>query len=423
MAIRVYKVAVVGCPRSVICPEGVLDGVGKSCLCNRFVRSEAYSEDHQQDCSEISQEEWTTNPVFNSDHFVYWGAANKHLPDKTRVRFQVVEQTEFYKAPAAPSSSEEEEEYIHYRSRRRSRERKKESTAEENDGRLSPHSVQEDYVARASAIHFRSQNAGKMAYRLKATETAVRMTSGPVRSATQLFPNEEFSSKKNMGVYGFICVFDPTLEGDYMQRQLNFLSQLLPALVKTKRKVVIACVKCDAVEDHAIRFGSKLSSYALKKTIPFFEVSARDSVNVNDVFFSLISAPKKSKNGHNNTNNNSTGYTGYREIMDSRKGDVNRAKDAFRKYLKLTVTDFSSNWNDTLPLLKMDRSYQSIKQLAGSEADEILLKLFQLRLIEIKLLEASTQYGNSLAKKADKEQSKQYQVYLKEAFSSHPDLR
>lgn len=421
MAIRVYKIAVVGCPRAIISPGGVLDGIGKSCLCNRFVRSEAYSEEHQQDCSEVSQDEWTKNPVLNGDHFIYWGAANKHLPDKTRVRFQVVEQTEFYKSHAAtPSSDEEEEEYIHYRKRRSSREEKDTSASEQDiDGRLTPHSAQEDYISRASAVHFRSKQAGKMAYRLKATETAVRMTSGPVRSATQLFPNEDFSAKKSMGIYGFICVFDPTLEGEYMQRQLNYLSQLLPALVKTKRKVVIACVKCDAVEDHAIRFGSKLSSYALKKTIPFFEVSARDSVNINDVFFSLISTPKKSKNGHRN----STGYTSYREIIDSRKGDVNRAKDAFRKFLQLTVTDFSSTWNDTLPLLKIDRSYQSIKQIAGSEADEILLKLFQLRLIEIKLLEASKQYGNSLAKKADKEQSKQYQVYLKEAFTSHPDLK
>ena len=424
MAIRVYKVAVVGCPRAIICPEGVLDGVGKSTLCNRFVRSEAYSEDHQEDSSQVTESEWTRNPVFNGDQFVYWGAANKHLPDKTRVRFQVVEHTEFYKAPAAATtgSGSDEEDETHWRRQRRRSRRDRDKVADTSDlhgGRLSPHSAQDDYIARASAVHFRSQKPGKMAYRLKATETAVKRASGPIRATTQLFPNEEFSAKKNMGVYGFICVFDPTLEGDYMQRQLNFLSQLLPALVKTKRKVVIACVKCDVVEEHAIRFGSKLSSYALKKTIPFFEVSARDSVNINDVFFSLISTPKKSKNGHHN----GTGYPGYREIMDSRKGDVNRAKDAFRQSLQLSVTDFASTWNEMLPVLRIDRSYQSIQQIAGAEADETLLKLFQLRLIEIKLLEASKQYGNSLAKKADKDQSKQYQVYLKEAFAGHPDLR
>lgn len=430
MAIRVYKIAVVGCPRLVISPDGFLDGVGKSCLCNRFVRSEAYSEDHQHDSSELSRSEWNENPVFNGDHFVYWGAANKHLPDKTRVRFQVVEQTEFYRAPATGSvgsSSEDDDEELggrrsrNRRSRRR-RERDRNETNPDQDGRLSPHLAEEDYIPRASATHFRSRNAGKMAYRLKAVDAAVRRASGPVRAATQLFPNEDFGAKKGMGIYGFVCVFDPTLEGDHMERQLSFLSRLLPVLAKTKRKVVIACVKCDAVENHAIRFGSKLSSYALKKTVPFFEVSARDSVNVNEVFFSLVSAPKKSKNGHN-SNGSSSGYPGYRDVMDSRKGDLNRAKDAFRKFLQLSVTDFSSTWNDMLPLFKMDRSYQSIKQIAGGEADEVLLKLFQLRLIEIKLMEAGKQYGDSLVKKADKEQSKQYQVYLKEAFGGHPDLR
>ena len=414
MAIRVYKVAVVGCPRAFLSPDGFIDGVGKSCLCNRFVRSEAYNEEHQQDWSVLSQDEWDANPVFNGDHFVYWGAANKHLPDKTRVRFQVVEQSEFYCSPrSAHSSSSEEEES---EEEEEGEGRKKEEVV---DTRLKVHLSQEDYVSRASAVHFRSQKAGKMAYRLKAMDAAVRQSLGPVRAATQLFPNEEFGGKKSLGIYGFICVFDPTLEGDYMQRQLHFLSELLPNLVKTKRKVVIACVKCDAVEDHAIRFGSKLSSYALKKTVPFFEVSAREAVNVDDIFFSLVSAPKKSKNG----SRGSFGSLGYREVVDSRKGDLNRAKDGFRKYLQLIVTEFTSTWSSTLPLLKMDRSFQSVQLLAGKEADTILLKLFQLRLIEIKLKEAGQEYGNSLVKKADKEKSKQYQVYLKEAFSEHPDLR
>lgn len=406
MAIRVYKVAVVGCPRAFLSPDGYIDGVGKSCLCNRFVRSEAYDEEHQQDWSMLSQDEWDANPVFNGDHFVYWGAANKHLPDKTRVRFQIVEQSEFYCSPRSAHSSSDEE----------SESEEEEEKKECQDTRLKVHLSQENYIPRASSIHFRSRKAGKMAYRLKAMDAAVRQSLGPVRSATQLFPNEEFGGKKSMGVYGFICVFDPTLEGDYMQRQLSFLSELLPNLVKTKRKVVIACVKCDAVEEHAIRFGSNLSSYALKKSVPFFEVSARDSVNVDDLFFSLVSAPKRNKSS-------SSGYLSYREVVDSRKGDLNRAKDGFQKYLQLIVTDFASTWSTILPLLKMDRCFQSVQQLAGREADTILLKLFQLRLIEIKLKEAGKEYGNSLVKKADKERSKQYQVYLKEAFSEHPDLR
>ena len=417
MAITVYKIAVVGCPRTIISPDGVVEGVGKSCFCNRFVRSGAYSEEHQMDWSRISKDDWENNSVFNGDHFIYWGAANKHLADSTKVRFQVVEQTEFYIRPSASESSDDDDDDGAGNGGGVMNGGGGQESADQ-DHRLRPHPFKdkEDYITRASSIHFRSQKAGKMAYKLKAVEEAVRRSSGPVRSATQLFPNEDFGGKKGRGVYGFICIFDPTLEDEHMERQLSYLSQLLPALVKTKRKVVIACVKCDVVEEHAIRFASKLSSYALKKAVPFFEVSARESVNIDNVFFSLISTPKKAKNGN-------SGSLSFREVIDSRKGDLNRAKDAFRKSLQVSVTDFSCTWADLLPSLKIDRSYQSVKQLAGREADEVLLKLFQLRLIEIKLMEASKVHGNSLIMKADKEKSKQYQVYLKNALSEHPDLR
>ena len=418
MATRVYKIAVVGCPRSVLSPEGFYDGVGKSCLCNRFIRAEAYNEDHRQESSELSEDEWTSNPVFNGDHFIYWGAANKHLSDKTKVRFQVVEHTEFYKAKSATklrTSSEDEEDSYSEDDEEDSRNESKDDCSE-LPFRLNLHLPTTDYVARSCAIHFRSRRQGKMAYRLKALEEAVKKSIGPIRATTQLFPNEDFGGKKTVGIYGFICIFDPTLDGEPMLRQLNFLSELLRALVKTKRKVVIACVKCDMVEDHKIRFGSKLSTYALKKCIPFFEVSARDSVNVDDVFFSLV--PSKMKNARRSSSNN----TGYREVIDSRRGDLNRAKDAFRKMLQDKITDFSFKWSETLLFLEADYTYQSVKNLLGDEADEVLLKMFQLRLIEIKLKEATKQFGNSLAKKADKVRSHQYQVYLKKAFSGHPDL-
>ncbi len=420
MAIRVYRVAVLGCPRAIISPDGFYEGSGKSCLCNRFISPEAYIEDHQEDWSEVSEDEWRNNTVFNGDHFIYWGATNRHLPDKSKVRFQVVEQTEIYRLLQGTPTSDGERDLEGDRSNGPSEEmNKRDVPAECNEHRLSSHPSSEDYASRATAIKIKSKNQGKMAYRLKARDKAVRMASGPVRATTQLFSNEDFGGKKSIGIYGFICVFDPTLEGDQMQRQLNFLSELLPAVVKTKRRIAIACVKCDGVEDHRIRFGSKLSSYALKKTIPFFEVSARDSVNVDEIFYSLVSAPKKSKSSRKNV----SGCLGYREVMDSRKGDLNRAKDTFRKFLQKNINDFSCTWTEVRVFLKSDYSYQCVEQLAGGDANEVLLKMFQLRLIEIKLTEASSKFGTSLAKKADKEQSKQYQVYLKDAFRGHPDLK
>ena len=397
MAIRVYRVAVVGCPRAVISQvangqDGAsIQGVGKSCLCNRFVRPEAYTESEHS--SIMDEEEWIKNSVFNGDHFIYWGAANKHLHDGTKVRFQVVEHTEIYADPA------------------------------KNGGRLVALPSSPDYLTRASFLHFQSRTAGKEAYRLKATDEATKRTRGPVRTR-QLFPNEDFGGgnggKKSMGIYGFVCVFDPTLEDAQMQKQLSYLSDLLPLL--KKRKLVIACVKCDAVDEVRIRYGANLATYALKKTIPFVEVSARDSVNVEDVFFSLVSPPKKPKLGKSNASRRSSPFLTYHEVMESRKGDLTRAKDAYRKLLQRKVTDFSCQWSQLQPVLQKEPDYQLVVNLATKEASEELVKqMFQLRLIEIKLTEANKKFG-STAKKANKDRSSAQQIYLSEALRSHPDL-
>ena len=394
MAIRVYRVAVVGCPRAIISQEAsqeVFQGVGKSCLCNRFVRPEAYSETEHS--SIMDEESWIKNSVFNGDHFVYWGAANKHLHDGTKVRFQVVEHTEIYADPAS------------------------------NGGQLLALPSSQDYLARASSLHFQSRTPGKEAYRLKATDEATKRTRGPVRTR-QLFPNEDFGGsgggKKNMGIYGYVCVFDPTLEEAQMQKQLSYLSSLLPLL--KKRKLVIACVKCDLVDEMKIRFGANLAAYALKKAIPFVEVSARDSVNVDDAFYSLVSPPKKSKSSKS-SGKRSSPYLTYHEVIESRKGDLNRAKDAYRKLLQRKVTEFSCQWIQIQPELVQDPDYQAVVSLAAANEapEELVKKMFQLRLIEIKLTEANRKFGSTV-KKANKDRSSAQQIYLSEAMRSHPDL-
>ena len=395
MAIRVYRVAVVGCPRAIISQEANgqdsdFQGVGKSCLCNRFVRPEAYSETEHS--SIMDEEKWIKNSVFNGDHFVYWGAANKHLHDGTKVRFQVVEHTEIYGDP------------------------------DSNGGRLVALPSSNDYLSRASSLHFQSRTAGKEAYRLKATDEATKRTRGPVRTR-QLFPNEDFGGsggKKSMGIYGYVCVFDPTLEEVQMQKQLSYLSTLLPLL--KKRKLVIACVKCDLVEEMKIRFGANLAAYALKKPIPFIEVSARDSVNVEDAFFSLVSPPKKSKLSKSSAGRRSSPFLTYHEVVESRKGDLNRAKDAYRKLLQRKVTDFSCQWSQLHPELQIEPDYQLVVNLASKEApEELVKKMFQLRLIEIKLQDANRKFGSTV-RKANKDRSSAHQIYLSEALRGHPDL-
>lgn len=74
------------------------------------------------------------------------------------------------------------------------------------------------------------------------------------------------------------------------------------------------------------------------------------------------------------------------------------------------------------PSLEREAVYRTVLELAGAEGEEMVLKMFQLRLIEIKLSEASKLHGHSASKMVDKGSSRTYQDYLSSAFKGHPDL-
>lgn len=68
-------------------------GVGKSCLCNRFVRpaEDQFDTDH---LSLLSAADFN-GQVVNNDHWLYWGPAARLAEDGTEYKFHVIEQTEF----------------------------------------------------------------------------------------------------------------------------------------------------------------------------------------------------------------------------------------------------------------------------------------------------------------------------------------
>ena len=399
MAIRVYRLAVVGCPRRVIekVSEGRPCGVGKSCLCNRFVKPEAYTEEHD---SLVSARKWEEDPAISGDHFLYWGATTRHLQDGSKARFQVVEQTEFYDKEAASAEG----------------------------GELEPHPCESGYLERASCVRVATSSVGKVAVRLKAEQASAR--AGGIRSTTQIFPNEDFAGK-NGGVLGFACVFDPTLSGERMERQIAYLTQLLQGLSKRKKKIVIVCTKCDEASEEQIKLGASLAAGALKKAIPFFEVSSRDDINVEDPFFTLIGQARKSpklprtpKSPKNSRHFSIGGHVSYKDAVSLRKRDVHRAKDAYRRLLQKKITSFSAVWSEAYLELESEEEFSNLLELAGKEGKDIVKNMFCLRLIEIKLTEGAKLYGvSSATKKLDKGKSQEYQQYLSDALKSHPDLR
>jgi hypothetical protein len=88
---RVVTVSVVGLSGTE--KEKGVTGVGKSCLCNRFMNPQAdnYHTDH---ISVLSQSDFG-GQVVNNDHFLYWGEVTKTSDEGVDHTFRVVEQTEF----------------------------------------------------------------------------------------------------------------------------------------------------------------------------------------------------------------------------------------------------------------------------------------------------------------------------------------
>lgn len=87
---RVFHIVVLGVsgPTQV---RGDL-GVGKSCLCNRFVRPHK-DEFYLEHINVISQSDFSGR-IVNNDHFIYWGDAQKMMDGHETV-FRIMEQTEF----------------------------------------------------------------------------------------------------------------------------------------------------------------------------------------------------------------------------------------------------------------------------------------------------------------------------------------
>ena len=87
---RTFNVSVIGLSGTE--KEKGQCGVGKSCLCNRFIHSEAdlYYPEH---ISVLSQSDFGGR-VINNDHFLYWGEVTK-TDEGNNFTFHVIEQTEF----------------------------------------------------------------------------------------------------------------------------------------------------------------------------------------------------------------------------------------------------------------------------------------------------------------------------------------
>ncbi|GMS95534.1 hypothetical protein PENTCL1PPCAC_17709 [Pristionchus entomophagus] len=212
-------------------------GVGKSLLCNRFVRGhhDDFFLDHS---STLSQTDFSGSPVINNDHWLYWGErifdAEPSSGETTLVR--VIEQTEFvddetFEPIAGPSY--------------------------------------EPYEKRCARIRLESRD--KLMY------IRQHQLGAEDDFPQRILPNGETH------VTSFVFVFDISKKNTPLE-YLEYSSTILTQLLKTKRSVVIAAAKFDAAEESGKQALNRLVARKSFRDIPIIQVSALCNVNVDELF-------------------------------------------------------------------------------------------------------------------------------------------
>lgn len=274
-------------------------GVGKSCLCNRFVRplADDYHTDH---ISVLSQTDFGGR-VVNNDHFLYWGEARRPSADGAgdnvpELSVHVVEQTEFI----------DDSSFQPFRS-----------------GKT------ETYLKRCAALRLCS--AEKLMYVCK----------------SQLGIEKEFEQRLmpegRLNVDGFVCVYDVShVPGRPADKQAEFVAALLQTLVRTRKPVVLAATKTDEACDMHLREAERLvARKELRGQVPLVETSAHENVNVDLAFLLVAQLVDRGTKG-------SSRWAGrvpsFLEASRARREALDQATDAFQALVRAQVTDPRAQW-------------------------------------------------------------------------------
>ncbi|XP_044766017.1 rho GTPase-activating protein 190 isoform X2 [Coccinella septempunctata] len=294
-------------------------GVGKSCLCNRFIRSHAddYNVDH---ISVLSQTDFSGR-VVNNDHFLYWGEVVKKSDEGVDYHFSVIEQTEFIDDASFQSFK---------------------------GGKMEP------YVKRCAATKITS--AEKLMYICK----------------NQLGIEKEYEQKLlpegKFNVDGFICVFDVSIvPSRSLEKQIEIVSNILNNLLKTKKPIVFLTTKNDDADPAYLREADRLiQRKEYKGVLPLVEVSAHENVNVDLAFIVLAQMIDKTKFR--------TKITPYVEAARIRREMMDAASESFLRLIRLHVTDYHSTWSQTIKILNGHNEWIYFVQIFGLDGTQRLFR-------------------------------------------------
>ncbi|XP_023223685.1 rho GTPase-activating protein 190-like isoform X3 [Centruroides sculpturatus] len=322
---RTFNVAVVGLSGTE--KEKGSTGVGKSCLCNRFIRplADDYYTDH---ISVLSQTDFSGR-VVNNDHFLYWGEVTKTSEEGTDFNFHVVEQTEFI----------DDSSFQPFKS-----------------GKTDP------YYKRCSITKLTS--AEKLMYICK----------------NQLGIEKEYEQKLipdgKLNIDGFICVFDVSeVQGRSVEKQAEYTSLILNNLIKTKKPIVLATTKNDEAVDQYIKEAERLvNRREYRNNIVIIETSAHENVNVELAFIVLaqmIDSRTKTKSK----------IVPFVDAARMRKEELDIATEAYQQLIRSQVTDYRAVWNSVSKKFSPNQDFIHYCNLFGHDA---ALKMFRRHVKKLK---------------------------------------
>uniref|UniRef100_A0A8D2NVT7 Rho GTPase activating protein 35 n=1 Tax=Zosterops lateralis melanops TaxID=1220523 RepID=A0A8D2NVT7_ZOSLA len=313
-----YNVSVVGLSGTE--KEKGQCGIGKSCLCNRFVRPSA--DDFHLDHTSVLSTSDFGGRVVNNDHFLYWGEVARPLEECVECRIHVVEQTEFI-----------------------------------DDQTFQPHrsTALQPYIKRAAATKLAS--AEKLMY----------------FCTDQLGLEQDFEQKQmpdgKLPVDGFLlCVDVSRGMNRNFDEQLKFVSNLYNQLAKTKKPVVVVLTKCDEGVERYIR---DAHAFALgKKNLQVVETSARSNVNVELAFGTLVQLVDKSRG--------KAKIIPYFEALKQQSQQIAAAKDKYEWLVSRIVKSHHELWPNVSRKMQPAPEFQDYVYLEGTlKAKKLFLQHVQ----------------------------------------------
>ena len=301
-------------------------GIGKSCLCYRFMHPgfDDYIEDHQ---SLLALHEFE-NAVINNVHFLYWGSVVKNFPMKNSercapVQFHVIEQTVFYQ----------------------------DVTSQPFTIITKPDSL-DHYIKRITG---QIESPGKLSYKSR-NEIEGYSHKQPYPSGLSRLPR------------GFMVVLDVSLSDNEFEGQMKRAEHLLDHLMKHKRKYIIVAAKRDNYDFDSLERAHELKR---KYRTQLIETSANGNLNVRDAF-RLLACKTLHKKPHGLSDSIPTYEDAAHQILKA-KGHVKRS---FQTFLTKRVTDS----DERLHSVASSEEYVDCQMLIGKFETDRLFAVHALQL-------------------------------------------